>query len=127
MEDIIADWYSFQNIESIHKAFSEWFSIDLWKILRGGKLPNDDITLLSDALDTIIEFRHGIIHKYNLDRELSRHKIIKIFETTISIIEAFVSHIENLRGFPIREETVWAAEDAVDSKNSPQTNLPSRS
>ena len=34
VEDIVVGWYSFQNINSIHIAFKEWFDIDIWKILR---------------------------------------------------------------------------------------------
>ena len=34
VEDIIAGWYSFQRLESIHVAFNEWFKIDIWKLLR---------------------------------------------------------------------------------------------
>ena len=30
----MADWYSFQNIASIHTAFSDWFGIEFWKLLR---------------------------------------------------------------------------------------------
>jgi hypothetical protein len=37
IEDIIADWYSFQNIASIHRAFSDWFGIDFWALLRSGQ------------------------------------------------------------------------------------------
>ena len=37
LEDVVAEWYSFQNIDSIHKAFSEWLGIDFWKIIRTKK------------------------------------------------------------------------------------------
>lgn len=37
VEDIVADGYSFQNIKSIHSAFSEWFGIDFWNIIRRRK------------------------------------------------------------------------------------------
>ena len=37
IEDVIADWYSFQNIQSISAAYKDWFGIDLWKILRQKK------------------------------------------------------------------------------------------
>jgi hypothetical protein len=103
IEDIVAGWYSFQNIDSIHKAFSEWFSIDIWNMLRSSKVPNDNLTVLADALNGIIEFRHGIIHRYEIDRHLDRKQILVILETSIAIIEVFTEHVERLRGFPVRQ------------------------
>lgn len=37
VEDIIANWYSFQNIQSTSAAFKDWFGIDFWKFLRQRK------------------------------------------------------------------------------------------
>ena len=37
INDIVTDWYSFQSIDAIHKAFSEWLGIDFWKVLRKRK------------------------------------------------------------------------------------------
>ena len=34
LEDVVAGWYSFQNISGIHKAFKDWLDIDFWKIVR---------------------------------------------------------------------------------------------
>jgi hypothetical protein len=102
IEDIVAEWYSFQNIDSVHKAFSEWFSIDVWSILRSGKVPGDKLTVLADALNGIIEFRHGIIHRYDIDRQLDRKQISITLETAIAVIEAFTEHVETSRGFPVR-------------------------
>jgi hypothetical protein len=103
IEDIVAEWYSFQNIDSIHKAFGEWFSIDIWHMLRSSKVPNDNLTVLADALNGIIEFRHGIIHRYEIDRQLDRKNIQVILETAIAVIEVFTEHVERSRGFPVRE------------------------
>jgi hypothetical protein len=103
IEDIVAEWYSFQNIDSIHRAFAEWFSIDIWNILRSSKVPNDNLIVLADALKAIIEFRHGIIHRYEIDRQLNRKEITVILETSIAVIEVFTEHVERSRGFPVRE------------------------
>jgi len=51
IEDIIADWYSFQNIASIHRAFSEWFGIDFWTIIRKRKKLGNKIAILEDRLN----------------------------------------------------------------------------
>lgn len=103
VEDIIADWYSFQSIDSIHRAFSEWTTIDFWKILRTGKVPGDDLTMLADAFNKIIEFRHGIVHRYDIDRQLDCEQISTILKTAIAVIDEFTTHVEASRGFPVRD------------------------
>ena len=103
VEDIIADWYSFQNIDSIHHAFNEWLSIDFWKILRNGKVPDDNLTLLDEALNRIIEFRHGIIHRYDIDRRLDHKQTVAIFDTAIAVIDEFVKYFEQKRGVSVRD------------------------
>ena len=101
--DIISDWYSFQSIDSIHKAFSDWILIDFWKILRNSKVSDSNLTLLADALNSMIEFRHGIIHRFDVDSQLDYDDIVTILKTSIAIIDAFTKHVEDMRGFPIRD------------------------
>jgi hypothetical protein len=60
------------------------------------------LTVLAEALNGIIEFRHGIIHRYEIDRQLDRKKIAVLLETTIAVIEVFTEHVERGRGFPVR-------------------------
>jgi hypothetical protein len=103
IEDIIADWYSFQNIASIHRAFSEWFGIDFWAIIRKRKKLGNKIALLEDRLNYIIDFRHGIIHRMEVDHRLTKSQVDDIFAATLAIIDAFVEHIEKRRGTPIRD------------------------
>jgi hypothetical protein len=77
--------------------------MDIWNMLRSSKVPNDNLTALADALNGIVEFRHGIIHRYEIDRQLERKRISVILETSIAVIEVFTEHVERLRGFPVRE------------------------
>jgi hypothetical protein len=107
IEDIIAHWYSFQNIASIHRAFSEW-CIDFWAIIRKRKKLENKIALLEDRLNYIIDFRHGIIHRMEVDHRLTKSQVDDIFAATLAIIDAFVEHIEKRRGTPIRDST-WRA------------------
>lgn len=105
LEDIVADWYSFQNLDSIHKAFSDWLHIDFWKIIRSGKRRRmgGKIAFLEDRLNYIIQFRHGIIHRPEIDTGLDKREIDNIFAATLTVIDAFVDHLEASRGKPIRD------------------------
>jgi hypothetical protein len=109
VEDIVADRYSFQNIASIDRAFSEWFGIDFWAIIRKRKKLGNKIALLEDRLNCIIDFRHGIIHRMEVDRRLAKSQVDDIFAATLAIIDAFVEHIEKRRGTPIRDASLRLA------------------
>jgi hypothetical protein len=103
LEDVVASWYSFQNIDSIQKAFTEWFGIDVRKTIRKRKKIGNNIRFLDDALTDIINFRHGIIHRFDINRGLTKEMTTSIFDTTSAIIEAFVDELERVRGKPIRD------------------------
>lgn len=105
LEDIVANWYSFQNLDSIHKAFSDWLHIDFWKIIRSGKRRRmgSKIAFLEDRLNHIIQFRHGIIHRLEIDTGLDKREIDDIFATTLTVIDAFVDYLEASRGKSIRD------------------------
>lgn len=103
IEDIVADWYSFQNIDSIHRAFSEWFVIDFWSIVRKPKNSGNKIQLLENQLNYIIDFRHGIVHRMEVNCQLTKPQVDDIFATILSVIDTFVEHLEKTRGTPIRD------------------------
>jgi hypothetical protein len=103
IEDVIADWYSFQNIASIHTAFSDWFGIDFWKLLRRRQKIGRRIALLESHLNQLIEFRHGIVHRLSLNIELRKPQIEEILDIALAIIDTFVDHLEKDRGKSIRE------------------------
>jgi hypothetical protein len=103
LEDIIAGWYSFQNIDSIHKAFSDWFSIDFWKVIRTEATIGDKAIRIEEQFNNLIEFRHGIVHRFDIDHGLDKAQIIGFFETTGAIIDTFVDFIEKSRGFAVKD------------------------
>ncbi len=102
IEDIVADWYSFQNIQSINAAYKDWFGIDLWKILRQKRKVGHRIILLERQFNNIIQFRHGVIHRFELDSDLSRDEIIVILDSAIILVEAFIDYLETDRNIKIR-------------------------
>ncbi|MGB7293339.1 MAG: HEPN domain-containing protein [Thermodesulfobacteriota bacterium] len=103
IEDVVADWYSFQNIASIQSAFSDWFGIDFWKLLRRRKRIGRRIKLLESYFNRLIEFRHGIIHRLSLDLELRKPQIEQILDLAVVLIDTFVDHLETDRGKTIRD------------------------
>lgn len=106
IEDVVAEWYSFQSIESIHKAFSDWFGIDVWKILRQKRRVGRRVGWLEKRFENLIDFRHGIVHRFELNVEFDRTAIEEIFDLSILIIETFIEHLETSRGETIRDAGV---------------------
>ena len=103
IEDVVADWYSFQNIASIHNAFSEWFGINFWKLLRQRKKIGRRIPLLEKRLDQLIQFRHSVVHGLFIDVEMRKQQIQEVLDLALAVIEVFVDHLEKRRGKPIRD------------------------
>ena len=103
VEDIVADRYSFQSINSIHAAFSEWLDIDIWKILRrrrriGTKLPHLESQILQ-----LINTRHDVVHRFSMDLRFRKEGIQEVLDLVLAVIDTFVDHLENTRGKRIRD------------------------
>jgi hypothetical protein len=121
VETLVSRWYSFQNISSIHKAYSEWLDIDFRKIIRTKRKFGKKIDLMENVITNIIDFRHGVIHRMEIDTSLHREKAIEVFEAVKIIIEEFVFFLESRRGKLIREETVYP-EFAQNTGRSPKAD-----
>ena len=94
IERVVSNWYSFQNVDSIHKAFREIHSIDIWKMLRRRKKVRDRLPVLISALQNLIGARHGVVHHFSIDRSLDREGYISLIHLTHAIIDVFKSEIE---------------------------------
>jgi hypothetical protein len=103
IEDVVADWYSFQNIDSIHKAFNEWFGIDVWKLLRKRRKVGKRIDWLENRFKQLIDFRHGIVHRFELNTDLDRAGIEELLDLSILLIDTFVDHAETALGENVRD------------------------
>jgi len=103
INDVVADWYSFQSIDAIHKAYSDWLGIDVWKILRKKKRIGNNILLLENKLRALIDIRHGIIHRFDFDPHLDKASVSSLFLLTRAVIEEFVAYLEKTRGVRIRD------------------------
>ncbi len=103
LEDVVASWYSFQSIGRIHAAYREWLGIDFWSILRRRKKVGRRLPLLERKLNQLIGFRHGVVHRFDVDLQLKKEQIEEILDLVMVIIDEFVIHLENVRGIPIRD------------------------
>ena len=102
IEDVIANWYSFQNIDSVHTAFKKWLGIDIWNIFRQRKKIGDKLDILEIRLKELIDFRHGVIHRFSLDRGLRKEGVQEMLDLVLVVIETFVEYLENSEGKRIR-------------------------
>jgi hypothetical protein len=101
LERIASNCYSFQNLDSIQKAFKEVFGIDVWNILRRRRKVRAKLPLLSDALDNLIGTRHGVVHHFSLNRDLDRSGFLQLLHLVRAIIDVFEDEIARRFGFAL--------------------------
>ena len=103
LEDVVASWYSFQSISSIHKAFTEWFDIDFWSVVRRRRKVGNRLPLLEKQFQQLIEFRHGLVHHFDLDLELTKEHLEEMLDLVMVLIDEFIIYLEKTRKVPIRD------------------------
>ena len=86
IERIASSWYSFQNLDSVQKAYNEVFGIDVWKAIRRRKKIGKKMPILSDALKNLIGARHGVVHHFTLDRSLDRKEFVDLLHLVRALI-----------------------------------------
>lgn len=94
IEELIAENYTFQNLDQLNKAYKDWLDIDVRKIFFKKKRIGKSITFLENRISEIIQYRHGIVHHFALDRSLTRDAYIHILDAISLAIEEFVLFIE---------------------------------
>lgn len=103
IEDVVANWYSFQNIGSIHAAFNEWFGINFQSLIRRRKKVGKKLPVLERRLAALIDFRHGVVHRFALDHGLRRQDIVDTLDMVQVLIDVFVDDLEKRHRVPIRD------------------------
>ena len=98
IERIASRWYSFQNLDSIHKAFKEVFALDVWKAIRRRKKIRGKFPVLSNALGNLIRARHGVVHDFFIDRNLDRQGFVDLLHLVRALIEIMAKEIERKLG-----------------------------
>ena len=58
--------------------------------------------MLENKLNQLIEFRHGVVHRFDINLELKKEQIEEILDVVMAIVDEFVDYIENTRGVTVR-------------------------
>jgi hypothetical protein len=101
LERIASSWFSFQNLDSIQKAFKDVFNIDVWKLIRRRRRVRAKLPLLSDALTNLIGARHGVVHHFSVDRQLRREGLLQLLHLVRTIIDVLEEEMTRRLGLPI--------------------------
>ncbi len=101
IENIIAGSYTFQNMNQLNKAYKEWLEIDVRKILYKKRKIGNSITFLENKISEIIQYRHGIVHHFEIDRSLTKDGYIHILEAIEKTMLEFIGFIEKKYGVKI--------------------------
>lgn len=103
IENIIARNYTFQNLSQLNKAYKEWLGIDVRNILYKKKKIGSSVTFLENRISEIIEYRHGIIHHFAIDRSLTKEGYVHILEAIEKGIDEFILFVEKKYKFKVDE------------------------
>lgn len=105
IENIIARNYTFQNLNQLNKAYKDWLDIDVRKIMYKKKKIGNSMTFLENRISEIIEYRHGIIHHFAIDRSLTKEGYLHILEAIEKGIDEFILFVERKYEFKVDEHT----------------------
>ncbi len=94
IESLVAKEYTFQNLDQLNKAYKDWLNIDVRKILFKKKKIGTSITFLENKISEIIQYRHGIVHHFAIDKSLTKNAYIHILDAISLAIEEFILFIE---------------------------------
>ncbi|EJI1455822.1 TPA: hypothetical protein IB732_000634 [Escherichia coli] len=101
IESVIARNYTFQNLTHLNKAYKEWLDIDVRAILYKKKRIGKSVDFLENQISEIIQYRHGIVHHFELDRTLNRDGYIHILDAIEKSIIEFIHYIEGKYKFKL--------------------------
>ena len=98
LERIISGWYSFQNLQSIQRAFEDAFNISILKTLHRRKKVKNKIPVLLKALENLISTRHGVIHELSLNYQITREEFLELLHLVQAIINVMAEEFEKMLG-----------------------------
>ena len=101
IEDVIASSYTFQNLNQLNKAYKEWLDIDVRKVLYTRARIGRTITFLENRISEIIQFRHGIVHHFAIDKSLTREDYLAILAAVERTMTEFIKFLEKKYAFTI--------------------------
>lgn len=104
IESLIAQPYTFQNLNQLNKAYKDWLKIDVRNILYKRKRIGKSVKLLENRISEIIQYRHGIVHRFQIDRKLTRADYISILDAISIAMTEFTSFLEKKYHFKIDQD-----------------------
>ncbi|HDX8345107.1 hypothetical protein [Aeromonas dhakensis] len=103
VESVIARNYTFQNLNQLNKAYKDWLDIDVRKVLYKKKKIGNSVTFLESRIADIIQYRHGIVHHFSIDRSLTKEGYIHIIEAIEKSIGEFILFAEKKYNFQVEK------------------------
>lgn len=103
IEEVIARNYTFQNLNQLNKAYKDWLDIDVRNILYKKKKIGSSVAFLENRISDIIQYRHGIVHHFAIDRSLTKEGYIQILEAIEKGIGEFIRFVEKKYNFKLKE------------------------
>lgn len=104
VENVIASSYTFQNLNQLNKAYKEWLNIDVRSILYKKKKIGSTIKFLENRISDIIQYRHGIVHHFEIDRSLTKEGYIEILDAIDKTMLEFIGYLEKKYNVKIERE-----------------------
>lgn len=94
IENLIAENYTFQNLDQLNKAYKDWLNIDIRGVLYKKKKIGSSIAFLENRIAEIIQYRHGIVHHFAIDKSLTKEAYIHMLDAISMSIDEFVLFVE---------------------------------
>ena len=103
LEEIVASWYSFQNLNSTNAAFKRFCAIDFRRLLHKRRKIGSKIVFVDVQLENLIKERHELVHEFNWDPFARKSKIENALDLVQAVIEIFVDFLEQDQSLTIRD------------------------
>lgn len=101
IEEIIADTFTFQNMDQVSKAYKDYLDIDIRKILSKKKKVGARIFRIMGKVDEIIQLRHSIVHHFGYNTQLDQELFLQYLEVIDVTKELFIKNLSVSRNWNI--------------------------
>lgn len=101
IERIASGSYSFQNLNSVQRAFKDVLEIDVWKAIRRRKKIRNRLPFVSESFEDLIGARHGVVHGFSLNRKLDREGFLDLLNLVRAVLKIFEREIESKLGMTL--------------------------
>jgi len=101
-EQLIANNFTFQNINHINKAFKKYLNIDILNIFSKRKKIDNKFIRLNIKLEEIIELRHSMIHHFGYDNVINKHEFEGLLNIIKKVIETFLEYLEKENNWTLK-------------------------